>query len=352
MDCPRTPPTRTARAADEDDDHRREHRPALAGVADHLAEGVAERRRDHEDRQHLEEVRERRRVLERVRRVDVEEAAAVRAELLDGDLRRRRTHRDELLRHGRRLRLRLSAVVEHRVAVGVLHRGRRRRRLNERHGAVGIEVLDHALRDEDQREHQRQRQEDVERGAHEVDPEVAEVLDLTLAEAADERDERGHARGRGHEVLHREPDHLGQVAHRGFAAVPLPVRVGGEAHGRVERRVGAHGAHALRVERQHPLEALQQVDDQQADEVEEQHRDRVRPPRHPLLGIDAREPVADALDRPEDPIQDEGCSLVDPGHVASEWLRKRRQDDDVEGDLEEPVRGHQKRSGASSATNR
>ena len=33
-------------------------------------------------------------------------------------------------------------------------------------------------------------------------------------------------------------------------------------------------------------------------------------------------------------------------------LRQGRQNDDVERNLEEPVRGHQKRSGASSATNR
>ena len=81
----------------EDHEHRGEHRPALARVAHHAAERVAERRRDQQDREHLEEVRERRRVLERMRGVHVEEAAAVRAELLDRDLARGRPERQRLL---------------------------------------------------------------------------------------------------------------------------------------------------------------------------------------------------------------------------------------------------------------
>jgi hypothetical protein len=44
--------------------HRSQHRPALAHVADHAAEGQAQRRRDQEDRQHLNEVGKRRRVFE------------------------------------------------------------------------------------------------------------------------------------------------------------------------------------------------------------------------------------------------------------------------------------------------
>ena len=54
---------------------------------------MQQRRGDQQDREQLEEVRERRRVLERMRRVHVEEAAAVGAELLDRDLRGRRADR-------------------------------------------------------------------------------------------------------------------------------------------------------------------------------------------------------------------------------------------------------------------
>ena len=87
----------------EDHEHRGQQRPALARVADHRAERVAERRRNQQDRQHLEEVRQRRRVLERMRRVDVEEPAAVGAELLDRDLAGGGSQRDGLLRDRRLL---------------------------------------------------------------------------------------------------------------------------------------------------------------------------------------------------------------------------------------------------------
>ena len=82
---------------DEDDGHGRQERPALARVAHHLAEGVAQRSRDQQDRQQLQEVGQRRGILERMRRVDVEEAAAVGAQLLDGDLRGRRADGQHLL---------------------------------------------------------------------------------------------------------------------------------------------------------------------------------------------------------------------------------------------------------------
>ena len=155
--------------------HRREHRPALARVADHPAERVAQRRRDEQDREHLEEVRERRRVLERMRGVGVEEAAAVGAELLDRHLRGDRAHRQ---------RLRLSVVTFSITGLpcGVLDRVAVRHRSSAagRSSAAAAsrpctpEVLHHALADEQQREHDRQRQQDVERDAREVDPEVAD----------------------------------------------------------------------------------------------------------------------------------------------------------------------------------
>ena len=67
----------------EEHEHRAEDRPALPAVADHAAVGERQRGRDGQHRQHLDEVRQPVRVLERERRVDVEEAAAVGAEFLD-----------------------------------------------------------------------------------------------------------------------------------------------------------------------------------------------------------------------------------------------------------------------------
>ena len=54
-----------AQQDDEDDGHGGQHRPALAGVADHLAERVAQGAGDEQDGEHLDEVRERGGVLER-----------------------------------------------------------------------------------------------------------------------------------------------------------------------------------------------------------------------------------------------------------------------------------------------
>ena len=56
-------------------------------IADHAAESVGERGADREDRPHLDEIGERVGILERMRGVGVEEAAAVGAELLDRYLR-------------------------------------------------------------------------------------------------------------------------------------------------------------------------------------------------------------------------------------------------------------------------
>ena len=67
-------------------------------VADHAPERVGEAGADREDQDDLQEGRERRRVLERMRRVGVEEPAAVRAELLDRLLRGHRPLRDRLRR--------------------------------------------------------------------------------------------------------------------------------------------------------------------------------------------------------------------------------------------------------------
>ena len=115
-------PSRRRDAGEEQHDHRGEDRPALALVADHPAERVGQRRADREDREHLHEVGERGRVLERMRGVGVEEAAAVGAEHLDRFLRGDRAQRDGLL--------------------GALQRGR---------VGIGAERLRHALRDQEQR---------------------------------------------------------------------------------------------------------------------------------------------------------------------------------------------------------
>src|SRR4029078_12666849 len=69
-----------------EDEHRAPNGPALTHAADHPAEHEDLRHRDEEDGEFLEEGGEAGRFLERYGGVRVVEAAAVRPELLDGDL--------------------------------------------------------------------------------------------------------------------------------------------------------------------------------------------------------------------------------------------------------------------------
>ena len=277
--------------------HRRQHRPALAGVADHAAEGEGQRGRDQEDRQHLDEVGERRRVLVGMRRVGVEEAAAVGAEHLDRFLRGDRAHRQGLGRRRRPASVTgVALVVLERLAggieLGLVVLGH----LQRRHVLVGVEVLDHALADQEHGEDQRDRQQHVERDAGQIDPGVADGLGRVAGETADQGDDDDDAGGGGEEVLHRQAQHLGQVAHGRFAAIALPVGVGDEADGGVEGRIRADVGHRLRIERQPELQPLQGIDRQHTEDVEQQDGQGVFQPAHFLVLADAAQAIEHGLD--------------------------------------------------------
>ncbi len=247
-----------------------------------------------------------------MRRIDVVEAAAVGAELLDRDLRRRGSQRNRLL--GRRhlfgdggalfvlqrlpIGARLGRVVGH--------------RLDERRSRGLAERLRDALAHQRQREDDRQRQQDVDGRADEVGPEVADAARLLAREAADQRDEHRHPGRSGDEILHGEPEHLRQVAHRGLAAIALPVRVRGEAHRRIERRIRAHACHVLGIERQPLLQPLQAVDGQRPEKIEPEHRQRVFDPAHLARGVDAGAAVDQPFERPADPLRPASRGLRRP----------------------------------------
>ena len=109
-------------------------------------------------------------------RIDVEEPAAVRAELLDRDLRSSGAERYDLLFHLRLLRHRIALFILDRVALGIELRGIVGDGLGERHGLVFAEGLHNSLRDEQQRLNQRKRHQDVKRRAGEIEPEVTDGL--------------------------------------------------------------------------------------------------------------------------------------------------------------------------------
>jgi hypothetical protein len=58
-----------------------------------------------------------------------------------------------------------------------------------------------------------------------------------------------------------QADHLSEITHGGLARVGLPVRIGSERCGRIESEMlRCHTGEMLRVPRQDPLDALNQVE--------------------------------------------------------------------------------------------
>ncbi len=94
-----------------------------------------------------------------------------------------------------------------------------------------------------------------------------------------------------------------------------------------------------------PLEEVQQDD---ADGGEREHRARVHRPRLLCLGIDAQQPVSAALD-PGILVRSE-----DLGHIATQWPIGSGQERDEKADLEQAGSGvgHQNLSGKISAATR
>jgi len=77
-------------------------------------------------------------------------------------------------------------------------------------------------------------QEDVEQATGDVDPEVADCRRIASRESAHHGDGDGDSDGRGDELLNGQGADLGEVRHRRFTAVVLPVGIGHERHRRVE----------------------------------------------------------------------------------------------------------------------
>ena len=298
-------------AGDEQHAHHGEDRPALALVADHAAEHVGQRRADREDRQHLDEVRQRRRVLERMRGVGVEEAAAIGAEHLDRDLRGDRADRDGLL--------------------GAFQR---------RGIDIGAERLRHALPDQEQRVDDADRQQHIERAAGQIDPEIADGARRRAREAADQRHgDRDAGRGR-EEVLVRQAQHLREIGHRAFAAVVLPVGVGDEADRGVEGEVRRNRGLPCRVERQHRLQPHQRIEEEEAADVEQQHGDGIGQPVLLALLVDAGDPVEPGFDRAQNRRQECALAIEDARHVAAERLHQRDDDRAEQQDLNPANESH------------
>ena len=245
--------------------------------------------------QQLHQIREGAGVLEGVGAVGVEEAAAVGAQLLDRLLRGDRTERHHLL--------------------GALDGGDL---------VVGREVLDHPLAHQDQGEDQAHREKHVDRAPDQVGPEIADgpgrARRQATGEPAGQGDGNRDPRGSRDEVVPGQSRHLGQVAHRRFAAVRLPVGVGGEAGRGVEGQRLLHPSELLRVEGQESLEAEDAVGHQHAEEAEDHQRPGVANPGLLVLRVHPGEPEEESLHRAEDARERLAVALEHPGHEDAERL--------------------------------
>ena len=225
--------------------HGREDSAPLAHIADDAAESEHGGDGDQQQRPDLQDVGPGVRILERMRRIGVEEAAAVGAEFLDDFLARHRPDRNGLFRSFEGCR--------------VDGAGKR---------------LGHAQSDKDEREDERNRQKNVEADAGHIDPEIADGRGGGADESAHQRESHCETGRRRQEVVHGKAEHLGQMAHRGLAAIVLPVGVGDEADRGVEREIRRDGVEAARIERQQILQPLQGVERQEAGDSEDDHRNR------------------------------------------------------------------------------
>ena len=205
---------------------------------------------------------------------------------------------------------------------------------------IGAEILRHALPDEDEGEHDRDRQQDIQGRAGEIDPEIADGLGLAPREPTNERERKRDARRGREEIVDGETGHLGQIAHRRLAAVGLPVGVGDEAHRGVEGEALFDPGLPCRIEREQALKPLQRVERDKSDEAEDQQRDGIGEPMLLFLFIDAAAPVDRALERAQHRMQKGALAIEDARHVAAEWPGDGDDDHAEERDLDPAVQGH------------
>ena len=95
----------------------------------------------------------------------------------------------------------------------------------------------------------------------------------------------------------REAKHLHEVGHRAFAAIVLPVGVGDEADGGVEGEGFGHCRHACGLKGSSPCSAHQDIENEKAADMKEQHGDRVGQPVLLALLVDAAQPIEAGFDR-------------------------------------------------------
>ena len=172
---------------DKQDRHRGPNGPAVLLVFHHSAQVISESAADGENGKHLNKIRERCRIFERMRCVGVYVTAAVRPEHFDRDLRRHWPLHDVLFGDGLLLHHRLVVSSLDRLALVVFLFDLDFHRLHQRRLGVRLEILNHPLRNEEQCEDEANRQQQVVSHAHQIHPEIAERIRRVARNRADER---------------------------------------------------------------------------------------------------------------------------------------------------------------------
>lgn len=265
------------RGKQQADEHGPEDGPALLHVFERLAKGEAQRSGNEQNRNDLEHVRERCRVLVWMGGVGQKVAPAVRPALFNGDLAGRQTGRERLL--GNDFRVGNDRSVDDHDVVFLVDDGVFDPLpfrvdgdwLQQFGGLRAVHRLDDTLRNEQQGKHEVDRDQNVKQDPGHVFPEVANRAGFRLDESAHEREEHGHAGGWRQEVLHAQTERLHDGCHLRFGRVRLPVRVGDKRGGCVERLRDIHADKAFVVDKA-CLRDEHQKQNEEADQRKQQQR--------------------------------------------------------------------------------
>ena len=127
---------------------------------------------------------------------------------------------------------------------------------------ITMKILDDALRNQDECQNKTGWKQDPKRRAGCVHPKIPDGLRIDSRDAANERNSKGNANGGRYKVVVRQPNHLGEVTHRGFGNVSLPIGVRREADSRIPRERGRDACEPVRVQRQEVLGAFENIQKQ------------------------------------------------------------------------------------------
>lgn len=244
-------------------------------------------------------------VLQRGGGVGAQEAAAVGAQVLDGDQGGDGAHGDVLL--------------------GALDGG---------HRLVGHEILGSALPHQDQCHDNGEGDQDAGGDAHQIHIEVAQVVLAGARQAAAESHAGGVAGGGGDEHHEDDDQHLGEVAQPTLTGVVLQVGVGHEGDNGVEGEGGLHGADAVGVEDRQELDAQDQVADKHHDGVGKYQSQGVFFPAHALILIDTADAVDSIVDAVEHGVAKRMLTSGDVEHIAADRDDQQHENHQGQNDLQ------------------